>query len=163
MSKRTEKYFKARITDAIDDSIRQIEIELQIDRSEAGRELMRRGARIHVTPVMVQPQWSDADLIAINRLREPANRLYQAAKELRPLVEEVCGDDVALRQQIAEVVHNLYAEYVAIRDLRDALVGLAAPEAVRIQKSLPQMRQAAARDNNQTAAAMVKLLEKLGF
>jgi hypothetical protein len=58
MSKRAEKYFKARITDAIDDSIRQLEIELQVDRSEAGRELMRRGARIHVTPVMVRPHHS---------------------------------------------------------------------------------------------------------
>jgi hypothetical protein len=163
MSKRTEKYFKARITNAIDDAIRQLEIELQVDRSEAGRELMRRGAKIHVPPVIVRPRWTDDDLMAINNLRQPANKLYQAAKELRPLVEEVSGNDVALRKKIAEVVHNVYAEYVVIRDLRDALVDLTAPEAVKIQESLLHLREAAAQGNNQAAVVTVKFLEKLGF
>src|ERR1700678_3144191 len=97
MSEEKVYWFKARIPAALDDAIRQLAIELAVERSEAGRELLRRGAGICLAPVVIRPQWSDKDLLALTALREPAHRLHHAAKELRSLVEDECGENMELR------------------------------------------------------------------
>lgn len=162
MSTEMAIWFKTRITTALDDAIKQLAIELQIERSAAGRELLRRGVGIHVTPVVIHPQWSDKDLLAFNALREPAHRLYQVAKELRSLVEDECGENTELRGKIAEAASQVYAEYIALRDIRDALIGLTVPEVVSIRNSLNHFRKQAA-DGTPDAATLVKLLERFGF
>jgi hypothetical protein len=162
MSTEDEIYFKARITDEIEDALRQLQTELQIDRSEAGRELMRRGAKLNVTPVVIRPNWTDKDLVALGSLREAAHKTYLAAKELRPLVERDSGNQMELRTKIAEVANQVYAEYVDIRNLRDALTGLSPEAALNIRRTMPGLRiQAEGGDDR--AQALATLLEHLGF